>query len=74
MKTGEISEGELRESIKISKQIHQALYNFSEKGLIKLTMNEEFRDIMMMHSEIWGDQEMDTCDKYFYNKIISMFK
>ena len=68
-KIGEISEEEFNESMTFSNKVHQALYNFSESRLLELTLNEEFKDLIMIHSEIWEDEAMSERDRYFYNQI-----
>ena len=72
--TEEIDDSEFEDSMKISNKVHQALYNFSDSRLLELTSNEEFRDIVLIHSEVWRDEGMDSCDRYFYNKIVNLFK
>ena len=71
--SGEIDEEEYNKRIEISQDVHSVLYNYSEGRLLALTLNKEFKEIIMKHSEFWGIQDMSEIETIHYNTIIKIF-
>ena len=69
----EINQEEYLKCIQISEQIHSALYKYSERRLIKLSLNKEFKEVIAKHAELWNADNMNRVGKYFYSKIIQIF-
>ena len=69
----EINQEEYLKCIHISQQIHSALYQYSERRLIKLSLNKEFKEVITKHAELWNADNMNSVEKHFYSKIIQIF-
>ena len=72
--SNEINEKEFDKFTQTSKQIHSTLYNFSYNRLLKISSNNEFRELINKHSEFWGSQDMKESEIPYYHMIVEMFR